>query len=124
MLQALGDVFLSCVLIQINDLLAYAKDFDELKEELNEELEKIEIRKAQCQAELLKTDICALIIAWCGRRLQRMASDSEFVKGLLGLPEPKTAADLQNFLAGANWARSSIPSFTETTAPLQGWFQD
>jgi hypothetical protein len=53
-----------------------------------------------------------------------MASNSDFVKGLLGLPEPKTAADLQNFLAGANWMRSSIPSFTETTAPLQGCFQD
>jgi hypothetical protein len=33
------------------------------------------------------------------------------IESLLSLPEPENAANLQKFLCGANWKRSSIPEY-------------
>jgi hypothetical protein len=41
------------------------------------------------------------------------------IESLLSLPEPENAANLQNFLCGANWKRSSIPEYAMEVAPLQ-----
>jgi len=41
------------------------------------------------------------------------------VESLSSLPEPENAANLQKFLCGANWIRSSIPEYAMEVAPLQ-----
>jgi hypothetical protein len=41
------------------------------------------------------------------------------IESLLSLPEPENAANLQKFLCGANWIRSSIPEYAMEVAPLQ-----
>jgi hypothetical protein len=41
------------------------------------------------------------------------------IESLLSLPETENAANLQKFLCGANWIRSSIPEFAMEAAPLQ-----
>jgi len=41
------------------------------------------------------------------------------IESLLSLPEPENAANLQKFLCGANWIRSSNPEYAMEVAPLQ-----
>ena len=45
--------------------------------------------------------------------------DPERLKALRELPAPITAGDLQQFLCGVNWMRSSLPNYNVTVAPLQ-----
>ena len=41
------------------------------------------------------------------------------IESFLSLLEPENAANLQKFLCGANWIKSSIPEFAMEVAPLQ-----
>jgi hypothetical protein len=47
----------------------------------------------------VRSDICALINTWCGRKISKdgITFGPDFVQGLLDLPERKAAAELQKF---------------------------
>ena len=45
--------------------------------------------------------------------------DPEMIESLLSLPEPENTANLQKFLCGENWIRSSILEYAMQVAPLQ-----
>jgi hypothetical protein len=64
---------------------------------------------------LLQRDPC------CGRKIsvEGIKFDPEMIQSLLSLPETENAANLQKFLCGANWIRSSIPENSMEVAPLQ-----
>jgi hypothetical protein len=61
MLEAVGNLFYSCVLIWID---VDAKGFKEVLQALEKIFERSE--KFNIKIDPLKTDVCALIFTWCG----------------------------------------------------------
>ena len=45
--------------------------------------------------------------------------DPERLKAFSAIPEPTDAAELQQFLAAANWVRGKVPEFATLAKPLQ-----
>ena len=82
---------------------------------LLQEVEKVFERqeKFNIKLENLNTDLCALIITWCGRQIGKygIIYDSDFVQEHVDLLEPTTAAELQKFVTAVSCMRSSIPDF-------------
>jgi hypothetical protein len=105
-----------CVLIWIDDVLVYTRSFEDLLTRLFQRLRKFNV-KLNSQ----DTDLYCKEITWCGRKIyvEGIKFDPEMIESLLILPEPENAANLQKFLCGANWMRSSIPEFAMVVAPLQ-----
>ena len=68
-----------------------------------------------------KAILCADSVEWCGRRIDKegMTHQPRHLERLLALPPPTDGAQLQQFLAAANWLRAAIPRFAEITRPLQ-----
>ncbi|OWZ06815.1 RNA-dependent DNA polymerase [Phytophthora megakarya] len=60
-------------------------------------------------------------MSWCGRIIdgEGVRQDPERLSGLVSLPLPQTAADLQRFLCACNWIRDSIVDFARVFEPLQ-----
>ena len=81
-----------------------AKDLDNFFQALKKVLEKLD--KFNIELNPQKTDLCARIITWCGRKMSTDALDTIHIFQLVvNLPEPKTSAEIQRFLAVANWVR-------------------
>jgi len=45
--------------------------------------------------------------------------DAAYLRGLLELPRPETAKQLQHLLRALNWIRNTIPDYARNVAPLQ-----
>ena len=106
-----------CVLIWIHDVLVYTRSF----EDLLTRLEFQRLQKFHVELNPQKTDLCSKEITWSGRKVsvEGIMFDPEMIESLLSFPEPQNAANLQKFLSGANWIRSSISEYAMKVAPLQ-----
>jgi hypothetical protein len=119
MMEVFEDMLYICVLIWIDDVLVYTRSFVDLLTCLEEVFQRL--RKFNVKLNPQKTDLCSKEITWCGREIsiEGIKFDPEMIESLLSLPEPENAANLQKFLCGANWIRSSIPEYAMEVAPLQ-----
>ena len=68
-----------------------------------------------------KSGVCARLISWCRRRIDDnvISYKQDFIQGVLDLPAPSNAAELQKLLESAIWMRTSIPEFAKETFPWQ-----
>jgi hypothetical protein len=119
MMVVFEDTLYICVLIWIDDVMVDTRSFEDLLTRLEEVFQRF--RKFNVKLNLQKTDLCTKEITWCGRKIsvKGIKFDPEMIESLLSLPEPENAANLQKFLCGANWIRSSIPEYAMEVAPLQ-----
>ena len=98
MMEALGDLMYNSVLLWVDDLLAYAKTF----EELVEALDKIftQMRKFNIKLNPKKSDICKKSVEWCGRSINEegVRFKESYVTGLTEIKPPENGAQLQQFI--------------------------
>eukprot|EP00644_Phytophthora_capsici_P003049 jgi/Phyca11/103133/e_gw1.7.1096.1 len=62
---------------------------------------------------------------WCGRIIspEGVSYDPLKIQTLIDIPEPQTAAELQQFICAAGWMRNSLIDFARVAAPLQNRLQ-
>eukprot|EP00171_Calliarthron_tuberculosum_P002705 IDg2705t1 len=67
-----------------------------------------------------KCELYATSVRWCGRVIspKGIRFDPARLTGLLEMPSPKSAANLQQFLCAMQWMRTAVPQFQELTKPL------
>ena len=67
-----------------------------------------------------KMDLVTASVEWCGLKIdgEGIQYQPRHLKALVELESPMNAAQLLQFVAAANWVRTSIPRFSEITAPL------
>ena len=73
-----------------------------------------------------KCDLYAERLVWCGHQIsaEGVAADPKRLRALQQVPTPETAAELQQFLAAANWLRDKIPEYATVALPLQDLLND
>ncbi|KAJ0392975.1 hypothetical protein P43SY_009109 [Pythium insidiosum] len=116
--EIFGDLLGHGVLCWLDDILGYAKD----EEALLDLLEAVLRRSAKYGLKLhaKKCVFFAREVKWCGKVVsaEGVRHCPERIQGLVDMPLPGTAADLQQFLCAVNWMRQSLPRFNELTAGL------
>lgn len=76
----------------------------------------------------LHPDKCLLYeeeMRWCGRHITRkgIRFDPRRSAALREMEEPKTGADLQQFVCALQWMKSAIPEFATIVAPLHAFME-
>ncbi|OWZ09619.1 hypothetical protein PHMEG_00017650 [Phytophthora megakarya] len=112
------------VLAWIDDLLIYAETINEfllVLDRVNSTLEQHGL--------FLGLDKICLYTSeaiWCGRVIKEdgIAYNPDKIQTLVDLPEPHTAAELQQFLCAAGWMRNSLVDLDRVAVPLQQCLQD
>ena len=119
MLESLGELVYQYVLIWIDDILVFDGDFKHFLGCITKVF--VWLRKLNIKLKPKRSDLCARSITWCDRRIDKngISYEGNFIRGLLDLPAPSNAAELEKFLGAANWMRSWIPEFANETFPLQ-----
>jgi len=116
--QGFGDLLYHGVLAWLDDILGYGDSV----EGLLCLLEKVLKRCAEFGLKLhpKKCHFFTRKVKWCGRIISGggISHYPELVAGLVEMPMPKTAADLQQLLCAINWMRSSIPSYASLAGKL------
>jgi hypothetical protein len=110
-------------LVYLDDILSFARSPGELAVVIELVLQILERHGLKLQPR--KCTLFAKEMVWCGHHISEsgVSVNPEFVRSLLDIPVPGTAADLQQFLAAANWIRGRIPSYSSVVAPMQDILQ-
>lgn len=116
--ELFGELLMNGLLAWLDDLLGYATDAPALFGILEAVLEicarsGLKLHPKKCRFYETSTKWCGKIISANG-----ISHCPERLQGLLELPPPATAADLQQLLCAVNWMRSSIPDYAALVAPL------
>ncbi|POM60043.1 hypothetical protein PHPALM_31143 [Phytophthora palmivora] len=118
-----ADLLYKHVLAWVDDLLIYANTIDEFLEVLD----RVYRTLAHYGLFLGLDKICLYTqnAKWCGRVITPdvIAYDPEKIKTLINIPEPQTAAELQQFLCAAGWMRNSLIDFARVAALLHDRLQ-
>lgn len=116
--EVLSDLIGTVCLVWLDDVLVYGADTNELFDNLDRVLTRIEDANFKCSA--TKCTLLQHEAKWCGKIISArgVSHDPERVAALAALPPPVTAADALQFLASVNWMRSSIPEYARMAAPL------
>jgi len=107
------------LLIWLDDLLLYSSTIEEMYQGITS------LFKLCLQYNLkLNANKCRFFqdsIKWCGRIIDQegIKQDPERIQALSNITTPVTAQQLQQFICASNWMRTSLPKFTEVTAPLR-----
>ena len=106
------------VKVWLDDILGYARSQEEL-------LDRVEIVLQRCMTFGLKLhpgkcDFYMTTVKWCGKMISAsgVSHCPIRIQGLVEMPTPQTAADLQQFLCACNWMRASIPRYSELVSEL------
>lgn len=107
-------------LVYLDDIVIFARDFQEHNRRLEAVLERLETAGVKLNAkkcELLKTETLILghVVSQKG-----IATDPEKVKALKEFPEPHDLTTLRSFLGCAGYYRQFIPNFADIAPPLYG----
>ena len=107
------------VLIRINDVLVFAKTFEDHLQVLKQSFERL--RQLNVKLNSNKTDLCSRVITWCGRNISEagIRFDHSRNQALLQLPEPTTADQVQKFVCAVSCKRRTIPRYAEAVSLLQ-----
>lgn len=103
----------------MDDFLLYASSESELLDNIEHFIVTCEeygfkLHAKKCNFFLREAKFCGRIISKEGFRYDPRHFDS-----ILNMKPPRTAADLQQFIAATNWMRSSIPEYSSTVQPLR-----
>jgi hypothetical protein len=108
----------------VDDILAYAKDGKSFVIALREILQRcrdygIFLSAKKCKLWLTEA-------TWLGRTVSErgISFTEDQLSALRDMSKPLTAADLQQFLCGAQWFRSTIPNYAAIFQPLQNLLKD
>ncbi|KAE9271913.1 hypothetical protein PR003_g30368 [Phytophthora rubi] len=113
-----GDLLGNGILCWLDDILRYAEDAAALMELLDKVLARCEEYGLKLHAK--KCQFFATEVKWCGKLIsaQGVRHCPERVQGLIDMPLPRTAGDLQQFLCAINWMRQGIPEHNRLTGDL------
>ncbi|OWY98683.1 hypothetical protein PHMEG_00030491 [Phytophthora megakarya] len=113
-----ADLLYNHVLAWVDDLLIYADTIDEFLVVLD----RVYGTLAEYGLFLGLDKICLYTTnaKWCGRVITPtgVMYDPEKIQSLVEIPEPRTAAELQQFLCASGWMRNSLVDFARVAAPL------
>ncbi|OWY90791.1 Retrotransposon protein, Ty3-gypsy subclass, partial [Phytophthora megakarya] len=117
--ELLKDCLHDCLLVWIDDLLAFADSTAELLDVIEAILTKLDeygfkLNPKKCRFFLTE-------FRWCGRIISErgIGHDPARIEALQRIPEPTTAAELQQFVCATNWMREGLVDYTRTVRPLQ-----
>ncbi|KAE9043464.1 hypothetical protein PR003_g6175 [Phytophthora rubi] len=116
--EIFGDLIGNGIYCWLDDILGYAKDAGSLMVLLDQVLERCEKYGLKLHAK--KCRFYATEIQWCGKMIcaNGVRHCPDRIQGLVDMPMPRTAADLQQFLCAVNWMRQSIPTYNLLTQRL------
>ena len=122
--QIFGELLYRTILAWLDDILGYATDEEQLLKALRQVLEA-----CQTYGLRLHPGKCAFFqreVVWCGKVIseQGISHCPKRIEGLTRLQQPKTAAELQQFLCAMNWMRASIPEYNQLVSPLSQLLED
>ena len=95
MQKILSELFYSCSLLWVDDILGYAPDLETWWGVLSKLLDHL--HKHGVKLNPSRCDLFHRVVKWCGRLISEEGKsfDPEYVSSLSGLSRPETAADLQ-----------------------------
>ncbi|OWZ19511.1 LOW QUALITY PROTEIN: hypothetical protein PHMEG_0006246 [Phytophthora megakarya] len=104
------------LLFWIDDMLLFTDDIESYMEKM-QELFTLIYKFAQCKNVILYKPS----VKWCKTIINSsdITHDPSRMEGLLSVPEPGTAGELQLFICAPNWMRESLIYYARTIAPLQ-----
>ncbi|KAE9339147.1 hypothetical protein PF008_g11717 [Phytophthora fragariae] len=116
--EIFGDLIGNGIHCWLDDINGYTKDAESLMVLLDQVLERCEKYGLKLHAK--KCRFYAIYIQWCGKMISAngVRHCLDRIQGLVDMPMPRTAADLQQFLCAVNWMRQSIPTYNLLTQRL------
>ena len=119
MSQMLQALLFTCVLVYLDDVLAYAQTEADLCTAIEKVLAifaefGIKLKPSKCEL------FCRLLV-WCGHQISAagIGVNPDFISAVERIPLPSNAAELRQFVAACNWVRGKIPLFANLVEPLQ-----
>jgi hypothetical protein len=124
MSEVYKDLIYKNIIIWIDDVLGYCKNYADWFRSLEETL-KI-AKKRNIKFNVTKCDLFADTVKFCGRvfSTEGVKHDSSRIEALVAIPQPRTARDLQQFLMAAQWMSRSIPEYNTKVHKLQFIFEE
>ena len=124
MSEVFEDMLYQKLIIWIDDLLGYCKNYEDWFSSLEETLRIAD----QCNIKfnVTKCELFTNKVKFCGRvfSTEGVEHDHVRVKALVTIPQPNTARDLQQFLMAAQWMSRSIPEYNSKVYLLQKIFEE
>ena len=116
--QVMGPLLNRGVKVWLDDILGYAKDEKQLLDRLEEMLKRC--FKFDVKLHPSKCDFFLKIVKWCGRIISGagVGHCPDRIRGLVEMPPPTMASELQQFLCACNWMRASMPGYNALVEPL------
>lgn len=113
-----GPLLPNQVLAWLDDILGHARSPSALMDVLKKVLQRCQ--EFGLKLHPLKCCFFTREATWCGRMISAsgVRHCPERVDGLVNLPAPRTAGELQQFLCAVNWMRNNIPEYNALTARL------
>jgi hypothetical protein len=108
----------SSVLVYIDDILIFSKDFDSHVEHIREVFQRLKAANLT-----IKPNKCSLAmdsIKFLGHVIDRtgIRTDPDKIKGIQEFPRPQTLTHVRGFIGRASYYRKFIPYFSEVAEPL------
>lgn len=112
------------LLLWVDDILAHAATPQGLLQSLEHTFKSCRDRKICLSAR--KCDLFLKQVTWCGRTIssEGVGFDPSYIQGVFDLELPQTVGDLQQFICGMNWVRSTIPNYNTHMAILLNCLKD
>jgi len=124
MSEVFEDMLYQKLIIWIDDLLGYCKNYEDWFSSLEETLRIAD----QCNIKfnVTKCELFTNKVKFCGRvfSTEGVEHDHARVEALVTIPQPNTARDLQQFLMAAQWMSRSIPEYNSKVYLLQKIFEE
>jgi hypothetical protein len=107
------------LLVWIDDVLLYAADIETYLRKLDEFFSLLD--HFGLKLSVRKSSLFQTSVKWCGKIItgEGVSHDPERIEALSTMPEPTTAAELQQFICAANWMRESVIDYGRKVQALQ-----
>ncbi len=108
----------SSVLVYIDDILIFSKDFDSHVEHIREVFQRL--KAANLTVKPNKCSLAMDSIKFLGHVIDRtgVRTDPDKIKGIQEFPRPQTLTQVRGFIGRASYYRKFIPYFSEIAEPL------
>ncbi len=108
----------SSVLVYLDDILIFSKDFDSHLGHIREVLQRLQtagftIKPTKCSLAMKSIKFLGHVIDQAG-----IKTDPNKVKGIKDFPRPQTLTQVRGFIGRASYYRKFIPYFSEVAEPL------
>lgn len=113
------DRYNKSVLIWIDDMLAFAKTFEDMLDNMRYILQRC--RKFGLKINAKKIDLFATEAKFCGKILSAsgIRHDPARTQILSTMAPPTTVGELQQFLCALTWMKTSLPDYSRLSMPLR-----